>query len=181
MAQLVLFTGGARSGKSWRAEQYASQQAKHVVYIATAQAGDAEMQHRIGLHQAQRPSHWQTLEAPLAVSQTLAQLPNGSVVLLDCLTLLVSNLLLANEILPEPIVQAEIQAILAAQQARALHLIIVTNEVGMGIVPAYALGRVYRDLIGRANQQIAAAANAVYLVVAGIPIEIRQLQAGWAK
>ncbi|XSG76215.1 bifunctional adenosylcobinamide kinase/adenosylcobinamide-phosphate guanylyltransferase [Herpetosiphon llansteffanensis] len=181
MAQLVLFTGGARSGKSWRAEQYASQQAEQVYYIATAQAGDAEMQQRIGLHQAQRPRHWQTIEAPLAASQGLCQLPTGSVVLLDCLTLLVSNLLLANEAQPEPVIQTEIAAMLAAQQARDLHLIIVTNEVGMGIVPAYALGRIYRDLIGRANQQIAAAANEVYLVVAGMPIEIRHLQPAWAK
>ncbi|WP_110513415.1 bifunctional adenosylcobinamide kinase/adenosylcobinamide-phosphate guanylyltransferase [Herpetosiphon llansteffanensis] len=181
MAQLVLFTGGARSGKSWRAEQYASQQAEQVYYLATAQAGDSEMQQRIGLHQAQRPSHWQTIEAPLAASQSLCQLPTGSVVLLDCLTLLVSNLLLANEDQPEPIIQTEIAAMLAAQQARDLNLIIVTNEVGMGIVPAYALGRIYRDLIGRANQQIAAAANEVYLVVAGLPIEIRQLQPAWAK
>jgi len=105
----------------------------------------------------------------------------GSVALLDCLSLLVSNLLLAYEADPALAVEAEVAAILAAARDRDLTLIVVTNEVGMGIVPTYPLGRAYRDLLGRAGQQVAAAAAEVYLLVCGIPIEIRALEAAWAR
>ncbi len=181
MSKIVLFTGGARSGKSTRAEQYAAQLGRPVLYLATAEAGDDEMRERIAQHRRRRSVSWVTLEVPTAVAATLATLDLRAVVLLDCLSLLVSNLLLAHEATAAAVVDAEITSLLAAAQARELTLIVVTNEVGMGIVPAYPLGRTYRDLLGRANQRIAAAAAEVYLLVCGIPVEMRALEAAWAR
>lgn len=181
MTKIVLFTGGARSGKSSSAERYAALQGRPVVYLATAEARDAEMQQRIALHRTQRPAEWQTLEQPQQVGAALQQLPPETVVLLDCLTLLVSNVLLAHEADPQPAVDQEIAGLLAAAQERSLTLIVVTNEVGMGLVPEYPLGRIYRDLLGRAAQHIAATADEVYLVVAGIVVELRAIQAAWAR
>ena len=179
--KIVLFTGGARSGKSARAEQYADRLSRCVTYIATAEARDDEMRDRIVQHQRRRPASWATLEAPLAVAARLADLDLGSIVLLDCLALLVSNLLLAHEQNPAPVVDDQIAAILAAAHARDLTLIVVTNEVGMGIVPAYPLGRLYRDLLGWTNQRVARAADEVYLVTCGIAVELRALEAAWAQ
>ena len=181
MSKIILFTGGARSGKSLRAEQYAAGFGQPVIYIATAEAGDDEMRQRIRMHQSRRPASWSTIESPAAVAPALAKLDRGAVVLLDCLSLLVSNLLLAHEADPAPAVEAEVASIIAANAERELTLIVVSNEVGMGIVPAYPLGRTYRDLLGRANQQVAAAAAEVYLLVCGIPVEVRALAAAWAQ
>ncbi|HYF65110.1 MAG TPA: bifunctional adenosylcobinamide kinase/adenosylcobinamide-phosphate guanylyltransferase, partial [Herpetosiphonaceae bacterium] len=178
MSTIVLFTGGARSGKSRRAEEYAARCGRPVTYVATGAAGDAEMAERIRRHREQRPADWPTVEAPHAVAAALRELAPGGVALLDCLSLLVSNLLLAVEGDPQPAVEAEVAALLAAAAERDLTLIVVTNEVGMGVVPEYALGRAYRDLLGRAAQRIAAAADEVYLVVAGIQVELRALAGG---
>lgn len=179
MSAIVLFTGGARSGKSRCAERYAARLSEQVVYVATATAGDDEMRDRIARHQARRPARWRTVEAPTNVAAALANLLPGTVVVLDCLSLLVSNLLLANESDPEPAINRELDHLLAVVAQRDLILIAVTNEVGMGIVPAYPLGRQYRDLLGLANQRVATAAAEVYLVVCGIPVELRALEAVW--
>jgi adenosylcobinamide kinase/adenosylcobinamide-phosphate guanylyltransferase len=181
MSTVVLFTGGARSGKSRCAEQYAARLSERVVYLATATADDDEMRLRIEHHRQRRPSTWRTVEATAHLATVLAELPAGTVVLLDCLSLLVSNLLLANESHPEPAIEREITDLLAVVARRDLTLIAVTNEVGMGIVPAYPLGRRYRDLLGFVNQRVAAAATAVYLVVCGIPVELRALEAAWNR
>ena len=178
---LTLILGGARSGKSTYAEQLAAQRGTRILYVATAQAWDDEMALRIANHQAQRPAAWQTLEAPTEVGTAIVAAERGAgydLVLLDCLTLLASNVILA---LPEPVatpaaeaaLRAEVDALLAAYQASNASWILVSNEVGLGIVPAYALGRVYRDALGRANQQLAAVADEVLFMVAGLPMRVK--------
>ncbi|PMP82888.1 MAG: bifunctional adenosylcobinamide kinase/adenosylcobinamide-phosphate guanylyltransferase, partial [Chloroflexus aggregans] len=144
-------------------------------------ADDDEMRLRIEHHRQRRPSTWRTIEATTHLATVIAELPVGTVVLLDCLSLLVSNLLLANESHPEPAIEREITDLLAVVPQRDLTLIAVTNEVGMGIVPAYPLGRRYRDLLGLVNQRVAAVATAVYLVICGIPVELRALEAAWNR
>jgi adenosylcobinamide kinase/adenosylcobinamide-phosphate guanylyltransferase len=151
---------------------------QRVVYIATAEAGDAEMMARIAAHRHSRPAHWETLEAPRQVGEALITLPERpQVLLLDCLTLLVSNLILAGEDKPqgevEMTVQAELEAIIAAQSDLACPLIVVSNEVGLGLVPPYPLGRVYRDVLGRANQYLARIADRVLFMVAGLPMTVK--------
>jgi len=185
---LILVTGGARAGKSTLAEQLARQLGglggdQGVCYLATADPGDDEMRARIAAHQASRPAGWRTIEVPRNLGDTLdaLNLETVRVVLLDCLTLLVSNVLLAH---PEPAgvddvwpgVEAEINELIRFGAQPAVTSIVVTNEVGLGIVPVHPVARVYRDLLGRANQRLAAAATFVYLVVSGIPLEIKGMQ-----
>lgn len=166
---LTLITGGARSGKSAYAERLAAESGAPVLYVATAEAGDEDMRARIEAHRAARPEGWQTIEEPQAVSiRVKAHYRQGTVVLLDCITLLVSNLLLAGR----P-VEPEIDGLIAWQQAAGSMLIAVTNEVGLGIVPDNELARHYRDALGVANQRLAAAATHVVLMVAGLPIAIK--------
>lgn len=176
---LTLILGGARSGKSDYAQRLAAASGRPVVYLATATAGDEEMAERIARHRAARPAHWRTLEAPTNVGQALkAVLAGGEVVLMDCLTLLVSNLMMEEgEGVPEDRlmarVVAELEALLEVCAAQGVSLIVVSNEVGMGLVPPYPMGRVYRDVLGRANQWLAARAERVVLMVAGIPLELK--------
>jgi len=173
---ITLILGGARSGKSAYAEQLAAQRGGSVLYVATAQAWDDDMARRIAAHQAQRPAHWRTLEAPLNVGQAIKGAPPADVVLIDCLTLLASNVIApldtADQALADQALQAEIDALCAAFRPQA-HWIIVSNEVGLGIVPAYPLGRVYRDALGRANQRLAALADEVLFMVAGLPLAVK--------
>lgn len=178
---LTLVLGGARSGKSRLAEQLAALSDAPVVYLATAEAGDAEMQARIAAHRARRPPTWRTVEAPRELAAALARLnvPPGSVVLLDCITLWLSNLLMEEPPPDEPTLLAtairELEAVLALVQARSWALVAVSNEVGGGLVPVYPLGRLYRDVAGRLNQWLAARAARVWLVVAGYALDVSAL------
>jgi adenosylcobinamide kinase/adenosylcobinamide-phosphate guanylyltransferase len=137
---------------------------------------------RIAAHRQNRPAEWHTLEAPRRVGAALSSLGEPpEVLLLDCLTLLVSNIILALEAEPpeaiEAAVSTEIDEIIAAQQRLAVPLIVVSNEVGLGLVPPYALGRVYRDALGRANQRLAAQADRVLFMVAGLPLVVKDVEA----
>jgi adenosylcobinamide kinase / adenosylcobinamide-phosphate guanylyltransferase len=180
MAQRLIFLlGGARSGKSHYAETWARENGKRILYVATAQALDDEMRERIDQHRFQRPAHWQTLEAPLNTGAAIRQSLNGhDTVVLDCITLLASNILLT---LPEDCSQSaanqavmdEAESILAARHASDATWLIVSNEVGMGLVPPYRLGRLYRDALGYANQRLALAADDVLLFVAGLPWKLK--------
>ena len=191
-ARLILVLGGARSGKSAYGEALAARLAGEapVAYIATATASDDEMRERIARHQASRPSHWQTIEQPLRPADAL-RATTAPVVLLDCVTLLVANLLLdgageddfheANNARDaEARLDQAITDLLDAWRRRRTTLILVSNEVGMGLVPPYPLGRVYRDCLGRANARLAAA-DTVLLMVAGLPIELKGLAAAWER
>ncbi len=179
--QLTLILGGARSGKSAYAETLAAQQRGTVLYVATAQAWDDEMALRIANHRAQRPASWATIEAPQAVGPAIEfalQSHAPAVILLDCLTVLASNIIIAlpetvNEIEATAALMTEIDTLLAAYAASDAAWIIVSNEVGLGIVPAYPLGRVYRDALGRANQRLAAVADTVLFMVAGLPMTVK--------
>lgn len=170
---LTLIIGGARSGKSHYAQRLAEQSGGPVLFVATAEAGDDEMAAKIARHRAERPAGWRTLEAPRGLAAALARQPPAPLVLLDCATLWVSNLLLAGQ--SWPAAQAELEALLAWHQAGQSHLVVVTNEVGLGIVPADALTRAYRDWLGHFNQRLAGRAQRVFWMVAGIPVDIRHL------
>ena len=169
MKQLIL--GGVRSGKSRLAEQHAIATHLPVVYIATAQAQDAEMQERIQHHQTNRPQHWTVLEEPLALAQALqAQAMDGRCVLVDCLTLWLTNLLcLQNEIR----LQQETETLLETLPNLPGEIILVSNETGMGIVPLGELTRRYCDEAGRLHQAIAARCESVILTVAGLPLTLK--------
>jgi adenosylcobinamide kinase/adenosylcobinamide-phosphate guanylyltransferase len=180
----VLVTGGARSGKSRFAEGLAASGQTPVLYLATAEAGDDEMRARIREHQQRRPPGWRTLEVRSNVGRALARLAEvPGTVLLDDLGLLVTNRLLDLCGDAEPTAEtaaaldaeiaAEIDGLLDAQIMGGWDLIVVTNEVGLGIVPATPLGRVFRDALGRANQALAARADQVYLLVSGLPLRIK--------
>jgi adenosylcobinamide kinase/adenosylcobinamide-phosphate guanylyltransferase len=179
MGRLILVLGGARSGKSTFAQRRAGELGgEQVLFVATAGAGDEEMRQRIEKHRRERPAGWQTLEAPQDVGRAItAHGGAAKAVLVDCLTLLVANRLSSAEdpFAPEveASVAAEAQELAACAERLAGHLIVVSNEVGMGLVPPYPLGRAYRDLLGQANQALAQKADEVYLLVAGIPLTIK--------
>lgn len=175
MGKMTLILGGARSGKSTYAQRLAERHGGRVAFLATASASDDEMRARIAAHQGERPATWQTREIPYGIAATLGTSPlQTDVVLLDCVTLLVSNLLLRDEAAASAQVEAEIAGLLATIENGPAEWIIVSNEVGLGLVPEYPLGRQYRDLLGRANQQLAAHAERVFWMVAGIPVPIEQ-------
>ncbi|MBN9389633.1 MAG: bifunctional adenosylcobinamide kinase/adenosylcobinamide-phosphate guanylyltransferase [Chloroflexi bacterium] len=210
--KITLVLGGARSGKSTLAEKIAHKRAGDdgVLYVATLQPLDAEMEARVVTHRASRPANWRTLETPYEVAAPVfSGLQAEKLVLLDCLTLWTSNLILREmmpgfspevgitEDLPEPEpnpapnqpvadinygkleveLVREIEQLVAGLKERRIGLVMVSNEVGMGLVPPYPLGRAYRDLLGRLNQGVAALSDEVFLVVAGIPVDLKKFQA----
>ena len=187
---ITLVLGGARSGKSAWAEEVAVGSGRRVLYVATATAGDDEMADRIATHQAQRPAGWSTVEAPFDLAATVRSVAErGDAVLVDCLTLWVSNVVLeeigrerdadaleSNEWAAiEERLLAAVNALATDARARGLTLILVSNEVGMGLVPLFPLGRHYRDMLGRVNQAAATTADSVVLMIAGLPVDLRRL------
>src|SRR3974390_1190843 len=167
-SKLTLVLGGARSGKSRYAESLITALPAPWIYIATAQPCDAEMAQRIAAHRRDRAGGWQTVEAPHAIAKAIAQAPPALPILIDCLTLWLSNRMLA-----DADVDSEFIAIEAALDARAGPAVLVSNEVGSGIVPENALARRFQDLQGRLNARVAARAGRVVLLVAGLPLVVK--------
>lgn len=177
-----LVLGGARSGKTRHAldlaEAFARERGANVVYVATAEARDAEMSERIARHRAERPMHWPTLEAPGQLARALASLANDTVVIVDCLTLWLSNALLRDFLdhTPNaalPTWSAELREFLDYLQHAPCSLVLVSNEVGWGIVPIAPVARRFQDEQGRLNQTVAGLCERVTLVVAGIPVQVK--------
>lgn len=177
MARTILLTGGARSGKSSFAEKMAGEYGTSLGYLATAQQYDGEMEERVKRHQERRGSEWTTVEEPVHLSQTLARCDGQfQVILVDCLTLWLSNLLFTYEESGENVeerIQEDLRHLKKTLQTMVTPVILVTNEVGMGIVPDNRLARLFRDIAGTANQSLAAVADEVYVVISGIPLKIK--------
>lgn len=181
MKELII--GGARSGKSTLAEKRALESGLHVVYVATAQAGDGEMEQRIALHRARRPASWGLVEAPLGLADTLREHAAPDVFLLvDCLTLWLSNMLFAGiaarqaeagEAVDCPLHSGEVQALVDTLPRLPGRIALVSNEVGWGVVPMNRLSRLFADEQGRVNQRVAAVCDRVTLVAAGLPLTLK--------
>ncbi len=180
MGRLILVLGGARSGKSRFAQDLAvgiqAARGGSATFVATAAAGDREMEQRIDRHRADRPAGWDTLEAQVKVASALAAVGSGcSVMLVDCLTLLASNVLLAagDPGSATERMRREVEEMVRVVRAGGADAVVVSNEVGLGVVPSTALGRAFRDLAGGANQWMAAEADEVYFLVAGLPQRLK--------
>lgn len=174
--KVILLLGGARSGKSKYAQELAEQYENKVLFVATAEALDNEMHVRIEAHKKARPKGWKTLEAPHNIGAELnKQAGDFDIVLIDCITLLVSNLLGSSPDSSEidRRIEQEVTQLVECIHTMDKTFIIVSNEVGMGLVPPNKLGRIYRDLLGKANQVLAQNADEVYLMVAGIPLKVK--------
>jgi adenosyl cobinamide kinase/adenosyl cobinamide phosphate guanylyltransferase len=161
---LVVLLGGARSGQSRRAARLADDSGAPVVFVATGEAGDAEMADRIARHRAERPPAWTTVEEPRRLLRAVAAAPPESCLVVDCLSLWVANLI---EDVPAELIEREALETAALSAGREGATIAVTNEVGLGVVPATPLGRAYRDVLGRVNEAWVAAADEALFVVAG--------------
>ena len=175
--RLILVLGGARAGKSSFALQLAAERERltgpGVYFIATARALDEDMATRIARHRSERHTHWKTIEEPYDLDRALQQTERTGIVIVDCLTLLVSNWLLRDEQQCEQQLNKIIDGFLNLATTNEQLIICVSNEVGLGIVPETPLGRRYRDLLGRVNQRVAQAADEVYLIVAGLPLQVK--------
>jgi adenosylcobinamide kinase/adenosylcobinamide-phosphate guanylyltransferase len=176
----TLITGGARSGKSRLAQELALKTGDSVLFVATAEAGDEEMKRRIEAHRKARPADWATLEVTTQIGRKITRnIGQVQTVIIDCITLLINNVFQQHEgttdaALLEKAVVAEIKELIKCMEHSNARFIIVTNEVGLGIVPADRVSRLYRDLLGKANQMLAEHADEVILMVAGIPITIKK-------
>jgi adenosylcobinamide kinase/adenosylcobinamide-phosphate guanylyltransferase len=184
MGKLTFILGGARSGKSAYAQQLVRNSEKAgsggVLFIATATAGDEEMQARIERHRKDRSSDWTTIEAPLEVGPVIMEHGHQyTFIIVDCLTLLISNHLMEHskemdEETTVGFILREVEDLILAAQAATADIIVVSNEVGMGLVPVNPLGREFRDLTGLVNQRLAQSADEVYFMIAGLPQAIKQ-------
>jgi adenosylcobinamide kinase/adenosylcobinamide-phosphate guanylyltransferase len=175
----ILLIGGARSGKSHFAQEFARKSGKSVLFVATAEALDDEMKRRIEAHRQDRPTGWQTLEAPQYIGGQISRdIGSAQIVIVDCITLLMSNVFnrypeSTDASIIEEAGLREIRELVDCITNAEATFVIVTNEVGMDVVPPTELGRIYRDLLGRANQLLAERADEVLLMVAGIPLRIK--------
>jgi adenosylcobinamide kinase/adenosylcobinamide-phosphate guanylyltransferase len=178
-----LILGGARSGKSSFVLEYARQSANRVLFVATASAGDEDMRLRIAKHRSERPAQWRTLEAPIHLGGRIeAEIGDAELVIIDCITLLVNNLFarypdeqyetIADSVL-ERDVRLELNELEACLRKLPASFLIISNEVGLGIVPDNRMARLYRDILGRANQRLAGIADEVFLLVAGLPLQLK--------
>ncbi|PNU18855.1 bifunctional adenosylcobinamide kinase/adenosylcobinamide-phosphate guanylyltransferase [Geothermobacter hydrogeniphilus] len=173
MSRLVFITGGARSGKSGYAQRRCEELPGTLLYVATARVEDAEMAERVALHQQQRGERWALLEEPLDLAARLPDVtPGRSAVLLDCLTLWLTNQLFAAGEQPAPVIAAAEQLIETLRRLD-IPIFVVSNEVGSGIVPDNALARTFRDLAGRVNQLFAASADEAWLLASGLPLRLK--------
>ena len=183
MVSLTLVTGGARSGKSRFAEGLAAQSGLPVVYLATMEAGDDELRERVLRHRARRSADWQTIEEPVEVVAALERVDRGALVLLDCVTLWITNLLVRTvdgfdtapaatweQAIADCVAAAD--RLVACQSRRSGPLVAVTNEVGLGVVPETRAGRYFRDAAGLVNQELARQADRVVLMVSGLPLDL---------
>ena len=183
MGECILVTGGARSGKSRFAQELAVKSGKRVLFVATATAGDEEMQRRIEEHRKSRPAMWSTLETTTHIGSQIGQrIGRAKVVIVDCITLLLSNIFnqfnyeneeRIDEVRLEKAVVSEIDELINCIDRIDADFIIVTNEVGLGLVPMNKIGRLYRDLLGNANRVLAERADKVYIMIAGLPVKIK--------
>jgi len=184
VGKIVFIVGGARSGKSRYAEKLVSEISEKKLYIATGLALDSEMEDRIKRHRKDRGDSWVTLEASTEVEKALKEESFGEVVLLDCMTVLVTNLMFAkdvnyDEISMEEFSQVEIEitkkikSLLNYMEKDKRNYIIVSNEVGLGLVPPYALGRYFRDIAGRINQIVASYADEAFFIASGLPLKLK--------
>lgn len=176
----ILLTGGARSGKSSKAQELAAKTGGAVLFVATATAGDDEMQQRIEMHRKSRPKDWKTLEVTSNLASEITKnIGSEKTVIVDCITLLVNNIFEQCGATPNPVavekaVTAELNELIKCMKKSRANFIIVTNEVGLGIVPGDRVSRFYRDLLGKANQILAASVDEVYFMVAGIAISVKK-------
>jgi adenosylcobinamide kinase/adenosylcobinamide-phosphate guanylyltransferase len=169
---VTLVLGGARSGKSRYAQQLA-EQSRQVVFVATAKASDDEMAAKIERHRVERPQEWRTIEEPLDLPTVLGENALGSdVIVVDCLTIFAANLLEVEGEDSETI-ERRVEALCEALRAAQCNVVLVSNEVGSGVVPEYAVGCRYRDLLGEINQKVARVADDVVLMVAGLPLALK--------
>lgn len=172
-----MFIGGARSGKSDLAVRLGQAWPGQVSFVATATAGDDDMSQRIKRHKDERPATWRLVEAPRFAAQDASSLPEDDLAIVDCLTLLVANLMFDG--LPEADVTNHVSALGNVLAARTAPSIVISNEVGLGVHPETAMGREYRDLLGRANRSLAAAAETCLFIVAGKTLPLQDLELTW--
>ncbi|MDO9333389.1 MAG: bifunctional adenosylcobinamide kinase/adenosylcobinamide-phosphate guanylyltransferase [Dehalococcoidales bacterium] len=183
LQKIILLLGGARSGKSRFAQEYARRNGENVLFVATATAGDEDMRRRIEKHKKDRPANWRTLEVVTNIGiQIEANARDAQLIVIDCITMLVNNIFsrydnklfnaIDDSVLEKEVV-AEIEQLQMCMKKVRASFLIVSNEVGLGLVPDNRMGRLYRDFLGRANQMLAQESDEVYLLVAGIPLQVK--------
>ena len=172
MKKIIFILGGARSGKSSYAVNLAKSLGKRIVFIATCIPGDSEMEHRIKLHKKSRPRTWRVIEEGVHIDSVLKRAKTGcDAILIDCMGLFISNLMMVES--SDKKIESKLRQVIGQIEKMASGVIVVSNEVGMGIVPDNLLARRFRDLLGRVNQMIAQSADKVIMMNAGIPMMIK--------